>query len=49
MVMSDISSVHERFLELLPAAGVSFRQVHHEPTPTSEDARAPRRADRLRG
>ena len=36
--MSDISSVHERLLELLAGAGVSFRQVHHEPTPTSADA-----------
>ena len=38
MVMSDISSVHERLLELLAGPGVSFRQVHHEPTPTSADA-----------
>ena len=36
--MSDISSVHERLVQLLAAAGVSFRQVHHEPTPTSADA-----------
>ena len=36
--MSDISSVHERLVQLLVAAGVSFRQVHHEPTPTSADA-----------
>jgi Ala-tRNA(Pro) deacylase len=32
------SSVHERLVQHLVAAGVSFRQVHHEPTPTSADA-----------
>jgi len=36
--MSDPSSVHERLVQLLAAAGVSFRQVHHEPTPTSAEA-----------
>jgi prolyl-tRNA editing enzyme YbaK/EbsC (Cys-tRNA(Pro) deacylase) len=36
--MSDISSVHERLVQLLVDAGVSFRQIHHEPTPTSADA-----------
>jgi prolyl-tRNA editing enzyme YbaK/EbsC (Cys-tRNA(Pro) deacylase) len=38
LIMSDTSSVHERLVQLLAAAGVSFRQVHHEPTPTSADA-----------
>jgi prolyl-tRNA editing enzyme YbaK/EbsC (Cys-tRNA(Pro) deacylase) len=36
--MSDISPVHERLVQLLVAAGVSFRQIHHESTPTSADA-----------
>ncbi len=36
--MSDGSSVHERLVQLLMGAGVNFRQIHHEPTPTSADA-----------
>jgi len=36
--MSSDISVHERLVRHLVAAGVSFRQVHHEPTPTSADA-----------
>jgi hypothetical protein len=35
------SSVHERLVQHLVAAGVNFRQVHHEPTPTSADAARP--------
>jgi Ala-tRNA(Pro) deacylase len=31
-------SVHERIVRLLTEAGVAFRQLHHEPTPTSADA-----------
>jgi len=31
-------SVHERIVRLLTEAGVPFRQLHHEPTPTSADA-----------
>src|SRR5208283_485505 len=34
---SDVS-VHERLVRYLTEAGVSFRQLHHEPTPTSADA-----------
>jgi Ala-tRNA(Pro) deacylase len=34
---SDLS-VHDRLVRLLTEAGVSFRQLHHEPTPTSADA-----------
>ena len=34
---SDLS-VHDRLVLYLKAAGVSFRQLHHEPTPTSADA-----------
>jgi Ala-tRNA(Pro) deacylase len=30
--------VHERIVRLLTEAGVGFRQLHHEPTPTSADA-----------
>lgn len=30
--------MHERLVRHLAAAGVSFRQLHHEPTPTSADA-----------
>ena len=35
---TDSGTVHERLVRHLLAAGVSFRQVHHEPTPTSADA-----------
>jgi Ala-tRNA(Pro) deacylase len=34
----ETSPVHERLVRHLTAAGVSFRQLHHEPTPTSADA-----------
>ena len=36
--MSSDLPVHERIVRLLTEAGVSFRQLHHEPTPTSADA-----------
>jgi Ala-tRNA(Pro) deacylase len=36
--MNGDPSVLERIVRLLTEAGVSFRQVHHEPTPTSADA-----------
>jgi Ala-tRNA(Pro) deacylase len=37
--MADATSpVHELLVRHLTAAGVSFRQVHHAPTPTSADA-----------
>jgi len=36
-VDSDVS-VHERLVRLLTESGVAFRQLHHEPTPTSADA-----------
>jgi Ala-tRNA(Pro) deacylase len=35
---NDSGSVHEHLVRHLLTAGVSFRQVHHEPTPTSADA-----------
>ncbi len=31
-------SVHDRLVRFLTEAGVSFRELHHEPTPTSADA-----------
>jgi len=34
---SDLS-VHDRLVRYLTESGVSFRQLHHEPTPTSADA-----------
>lgn len=37
-MMNNSGSVHERLVRHLETAGVSFRQVHHEPTPTSADA-----------
>lgn len=36
--MDSELSVHDRLVRLLTEAGVSFRQLHHEPTPTSADA-----------
>ncbi len=36
--MSSDLPVHDRIVRLLTEAGVSFRQLHHEPTPTSADA-----------
>jgi Ala-tRNA(Pro) deacylase len=36
--MNGDRSVLERIVRLLTEAGVGFRQVHHEPTPTSADA-----------
>jgi Ala-tRNA(Pro) deacylase len=36
--MNDPVSVHARLVQHLQATGVSFRQIHHEPTPTSADA-----------
>ena len=37
-MMKDSGTVHERLVRHLQTAGVDFRQVHHEPTPTSADA-----------
>jgi len=37
-IMNVPGSVHERLVRHLEAAGASFRQIHHEPTPTSADA-----------
>jgi prolyl-tRNA editing enzyme YbaK/EbsC (Cys-tRNA(Pro) deacylase) len=37
-MVKETSPVHDRLVRHLTAAGVSFRQVHHEPTPTSADA-----------
>lgn len=34
---SDLS-VHDRLVRFLTESGVGFRQLHHEPTPTSADA-----------
>ena len=36
--MSGEPSVHDRIVHVLTEAGVPFRQLHHEPTPTSADA-----------
>lgn len=36
--MNEPIPVHERLVQLLAAAGVAYRQLHHEPTPTSADA-----------
>lgn len=36
--MNGELSVHDRLVRFLTEAGVSFRQLHHEPTPTSADA-----------
>jgi Ala-tRNA(Pro) deacylase len=36
--VSSELSVHDRLVRFLVEAGVSFRQLHHEPTPTSADA-----------
>jgi Ala-tRNA(Pro) deacylase len=36
--MNSDLSVHDRLVLCLTEAGVSFRQLHHEPTPTSADA-----------
>jgi Ala-tRNA(Pro) deacylase len=36
--MSNDLSVHERLVRYLTETGVSFRQLHHEPTPTSADS-----------
>ena len=36
--MSSDLPVHDRIVSFLTEAGVSFRQLHHEPTPTSADA-----------
>jgi Ala-tRNA(Pro) deacylase len=36
--MSSELSVHDRIVRFLTEAGVPFRQLHHEPTPTSADA-----------
>jgi prolyl-tRNA editing enzyme YbaK/EbsC (Cys-tRNA(Pro) deacylase) len=37
-MINNSGSVHERLVRHLETAGVSFRRVHHEPTPTSADA-----------
>src|SRR5271157_3408742 len=31
-------SVHDRLVRHLAESGVAFREIHHEPTPTSADA-----------
>jgi Ala-tRNA(Pro) deacylase len=36
--MNSDLSVHDRLVRHLTESGVSFRQLHHEPTPTSADA-----------
>jgi len=36
--VDDPIPVHERLVQHLVAAGVAFRQLRHEPTPTSADA-----------
>ena len=36
--METTPTIHERLIQQLQAAGVSFRQVHHAPTLTSEDS-----------
>jgi Ala-tRNA(Pro) deacylase len=36
--MADEPSVHARIVTFLAEAGVAFRQLHHEPTPTSADS-----------
>jgi prolyl-tRNA editing enzyme YbaK/EbsC (Cys-tRNA(Pro) deacylase) len=36
--MESEPTVHEKIVRLLTEAGIAFRQLHHEPTPTSADA-----------
>jgi len=43
--MPQSSSVHDRIVEWLTREGVTFRQVHHEPTFTSEQSAAARGED----
>ncbi|MCP5110225.1 MAG: hypothetical protein GY953_05260 [bacterium] len=38
-------SVHQRLRDLLNQAGIEYRELHHEPTPTSEEAARVRGVD----